>query len=88
MYNQYAMFTETGNILVSRIVLAAYDLAVHQVATNRDITGFVSRELSRLASTEDYAEAGDTAVREAVYSALAEAIDGYQFHNNDSLETV
>ena len=58
----YGMFTNAGDAAVHGIVVTADEL---------DLTWEqVENSLYRLARNEDFAEATDTAVREAVYCAL------------------
>lgn len=58
----YAMFTDAGNDAVDAIVRRAKILNCSWAVVERD--------LYQLAEMADFAEATDTAVREAVYCAL------------------
>jgi hypothetical protein len=62
MMNEYAMFTESGNAAVAKIVECA-ETAELPWST-------VESLLTALATHPEFSEATDTAVREAVYCAL------------------
>lgn len=61
----YDMFTPAGNAAVHGIVVTAESLALTSLTWEQ-----VENALYRLAQNPDFAEATDTAVREAVYVAL------------------
>lgn len=66
----YQMFTEEGNAAVAKIVDAAIEL--HEVSEYglETVWNWACGELAALARKESFAEADDTAVREAVYNAI------------------
>ena len=69
MQKDFAMFTDAGNAAVAAIVEDAVDrYEVREDAWERCYT-----ELEKLEVVEVFAEATDTAVREAVYEALGAA---------------
>jgi len=63
----YAMFTNEGNQLIHRIVLAGQALAKF----DDNVWEWAEHELNKLSHAPGYEEATDTAVREAVYSAVS-----------------
>ena len=67
--NNYAMFTDAGNQAIDGLVTAARALELEWPAVY-----FALQVLSR---RPDYAEATDTAVREAVYDACGFETDFY-----------
>ena len=69
MQKDFAMFTDAGNAAVAAIVEDAADrYTILEDAWERCYT-----ELEKLEKLEVFAEATDTAVREAVYAALIAA---------------
>ena len=74
---QYGMFTETGDAMVDRVVRAGLKLAQERAASNAETWLFVKRELAKLATNEDFAEATDTVVREEVFDALWNTLPGF-----------
>ena len=64
----YAMFTPEGNDLVHRIVLAGQALTKFDPVER--VWDWAEHELNKLSHAPGYEEATDTAVREAVYSAV------------------
>jgi len=74
---QYGMFTAEGDALVDRVVRAALQLAQIDAASNATVWAFTKRELAKLATADDYAEATDTVVREEVFSALWDNLPGF-----------
>ena len=68
MQKDFAMFTAAGNVAVAAIVEDAIDRYETQEDGERCYT-----ELEKLQTVEAFAEADDTAVREAVYEALGAA---------------
>ena len=74
---QYGMFTESGDYMVDRAVRAGLKLAQLDAASNAETWQFVQRELAKLATTEDFAEATDTVVREEVFDALWNTLPGF-----------
>lgn len=68
----FAMFTDAGNELVARIAEAGRELAGLDGpydAVNKAIA-WADRELERLSLADDFEEATDTAVREAVFTHI------------------
>ena len=74
---QYGMFTESGDYMVDRVVRAGLKLGQLDAASNADVWQFVQRELHKLATNEDFAEATDTVVREEVFGALWNTLPGF-----------
>lgn len=67
--SDYQMFTDAGNAAVAAIVKDAVDrCGGHGAAWER-----CASELEKLQTVEAFAEADDTAVREAVWSAVSVA---------------
>ncbi len=66
----YSMFSKEGNELVGRIVEAANKLKLHDGA--EQAFAWADHQLTKLSYGENMGEATDTAVREAVYGAVAE----------------
>ena len=64
----YGMFTTRGNWMVGRIVEAAQKIATADGDENGWRFGY--RELSKLATADEFGEATDTDVREQVYEAV------------------
>ena len=64
----FEMFTPEGNYMVGRIVEAG--LLLKQTDPVEQVWAFVNRELSKLACADEFGEATDTAVREAVQDAV------------------
>ena len=71
--SNFAMFTEEGNQLVSRIAEAGAKLAATDGA--RSAWTWAHRELEKLSRAEGYEEATDTMVREIVYGDVVAAAD-------------
>jgi hypothetical protein len=73
----FAMFTAEGNQLVARIAAAGRELAAVDGPNNPTelAVQWAFRELEKLGAAEDYEEATDTAVREAVYSFIVDHDD-------------
>ena len=69
MQKDFAMFTDAGNAAVAAIVEDAAD----RYTTIEDAWERCYTELEKLEAVEVFAEATDTAVREAVYFALQQA---------------
>jgi hypothetical protein len=65
----YQMFTDAGNAAVAAIV----EDAVDRYTNPTDAWERCCTELEKLQTVEAFAEADDTAVREAVYEALGAA---------------
>jgi len=81
---QYGMFTDTGDYMVDRIVRAGITMChADTPATNREIWGFVKRECAKLATSEQFAEATDTVVREEVFGALWNCIPGFNLSESE-----
>ena len=74
---QYGMFTPEGDYMVDRVVRAGLKLAQLDAASNAETWQFVQRELAKLATNEDFAEATDTVVREEVFSAFWDNLPGF-----------
>lgn len=74
---QYGMFTAEGDALVDRVVRAGLKLAQDCAASNAEVWAFTKRELAKLATTLQFAEATDTVVREEVFSALWDNLPGF-----------
>ena len=71
----FGMFTENGSYMVGRIATAGEKLAQFDGAENA--WRWAQRELSKLATADEFGEATDTAVREEVYDVVvAAAVDG------------
>jgi len=64
----FAMFTDQGNELVTRIAAAGRELAAADGVDSA--WEFCLRKLETLSYGEGFEEATDTAVREAVYQAV------------------
>ena len=71
--SEYAMFSEEGNTLVSRIAAAAQRLAAEDGA--RAAWTWAHRELHKLAASDAFGEATDTMVREIVYGDVIDAAE-------------
>ena len=65
----YGMFTDKGNYMVGRIVEAALGLIMLD-GDELNAWQFAYRELQKLSFADEFGEATDTAVREAVYDKL------------------
>ena len=77
--SNFAMFTEEGNQLVSRIAEAGAKLAATDGA--RSAWTWAHRELEKLACAEGFEEAMDTMVREIVYGDVVKAAsDSCEFY--------
>ena len=75
---QYGMFTDTGDYMIDRIVRAGIQMChADTPARNAEIWGFVKRECAKLATSEQFAEATDTVVREECFTALFNCIPGF-----------
>ena len=69
------MFTENGSYMVGRIAAAGEKLAAAD--GSKSAWQWAQRELSKLATADEFGEATDTAVREEVYDVVvAAAVDG------------
>ena len=66
----YDMFTQEGNELVHRIVLAGQALLKFDPAES--VWAWTQHELHKLSYAEGFGEATDTAVREMVYDKLGD----------------
>ena len=64
----YQMFTEAGNLLVGNIVEQALSMVENEGVER--VWDWTLGKLEVLATAETYAEATDTAVRDAVYDAV------------------
>ena len=64
----YAMFTDQGNAMVHRIVEAGLKLKTTDPIER--VWDWAYRELEKLATADQFEEATDTAVRDAVYERL------------------
>lgn len=64
----YDMFTQEGNELVHRIVLAGQ--ALLKFDPQESVWAWAQHELLKLSHADGYGEATDTAVRECVYDRL------------------
>jgi hypothetical protein len=72
MQNQtYGMFTPEGNYMVGRIATAGEKMAQFDGAENA--WRWAQRELSKLATADEFGEATDTAVREEVHDVVIRA---------------
>ena len=74
---QYGMFTEAGDHMVDRIVQAGLKLGQECAASNAEIWAFIKRELAKLATSLEFAEAEDTVVREEVFGAMWNTLPGF-----------
>lgn len=64
----YGMFTNEGNVKVAEIITKGLNLKVnYDIET---VWNWADDALARLALIPEFEEADDTAVREAVYSAI------------------
>ncbi len=71
----FGMFTENGSYMVGRIAAAGEKLAAAD--GSESAWQWAQRELSKLATADEFGEATDTAVREEVYDVVvAAAVDG------------
>ena len=71
----FGMFTENGSYMVGRIAAAGEKLAAAD--GSKSAWQWAQRELSKLATADEFGEATDTAVREEVYDVVvAAAVDG------------
>ena len=66
----YQMFTPKGNAAVTKIVDQARQLTDVSEYGLEPVWNWALNELEALALEQGYEEAGDTAVREAVYCAI------------------
>ena len=64
----YDMFTDKGNQMVDRIVVAGRNLRMAD--TDEQVWAWTLHELRKLATAPEFGEATDTAVREIVYDKL------------------
>ena len=64
----FGMFTENGSYMVGRIAAAGEKMAQFDGAENA--WRWAQRELSKLATADEFGEATDTAVREEVYDVV------------------
>ena len=64
----YDMFTDKGNMMVDRIVVAGRNLRMAD--TDEQVWAWTLRELRKLATAKEFGEATDTAVREIVFDKL------------------
>ena len=67
----FGMFSPEGNYMVGRIAAAGEKLAAADGAENA--WRFAQRELSKLATADEFGEATDTDVREQVYDVVVAA---------------
>ncbi len=71
----FGMFSPEGDYMVGRIAAAGAKLAAADGAENA--WRFAQRELSKLATADEFGEATDTDVREQVYDVVVGAgVDG------------
>jgi hypothetical protein len=80
---QYGMFSTQGDFMVDRVVRAALQLAQIDAASNFEVWAFTKRELAKLASTLEFAEAEDTVVREEVFGALFNTLPGFNLSEEE-----
>jgi hypothetical protein len=71
------MFSDTGDFMVDRVVRAGLQLGEERAASNAEIWAFTKRELAKLATSLEFAEAEDTVVREEVFDALWNSLPGF-----------
>ena len=64
----FGMFTENGSYMVGRIAAAGEKLAAAD--GSKSAWQWAQRELSKLATADEFGEATDTAVREEVYDVV------------------
>lgn len=78
----FGMFTDKGNYMVSRIADAARELAGVDGPENptRLAWQWAKRELEKLATADEFGEAMDTEVRELVYDHVVENKLGVDFY--------
>ena len=69
----FGMFSPEGNFMVGRIAAAGEKLAAADGAENA--WRFAQRELSKLATADEFGEATDTDVREQVYDVVVTAAE-------------
>ena len=69
----FGMFSPEGNYMVGRIAAAGEKLAAADGAENA--WRFAQRELSKLATADEFGEATDTDVREQVYDVVVTAAE-------------
>jgi diacylglycerol kinase family enzyme len=67
----FGMFTENGSYMVGRIAAAGEKLAAAD--GTKSAWQWAQRELSKLATADEFGEATDTAVREEVYDVVVAA---------------
>ena len=71
----FGMFTDNGSCKVGRIAAAGEKLAAAD--GTKSAWQWAQRELSKLATADEFGEATDTAVREEVYDVVVAAgVDG------------
>ena len=71
----FGMFSPEGNYMVGRIAAAGEKLAAAD--GTKSAWQWAQRELSKLATADEFGEATDTAVREEVYDVVVAAgVDG------------
>ena len=80
---QYGMFSEAGDYMVDRIVRAGLKLGQECAASNAEIWAFTKRELAKLATSLEFAEAEDTVVREEVFGALWNTLPGFNLSEEE-----
>lgn len=80
---QYGMFSTEGDFMVDRVVRAALKLAQFDAASNFEVWAFTKRELAKLATTLEFAEATDTVVREEVFGALFNVLPGFNLSEEE-----
>ena len=69
----FGMFSPEGDFMVGRIAAAGEKLAAADGAENA--WRFAQRELSKLATADEFGEATDTDVREQVYDVVVTAAE-------------
>lgn len=78
----YEMFTKAGNLKIAKLIKK-----VESVTSNREeAVAVLNAELKKIQNFKSYAEAGDTAVREAIAYALDTHFDNQGWGSLSVLE--
>jgi len=79
----YGMFTDAGNELIHTIVESAIKLKRTFGDEDAHVWQWTYTALNKLSYGEGFEEATDTEVRESVYSALEDAIEGWSISDDE-----
>ena len=80
---QYGMFSPEGDYMVDRVVRAGLQLAQFNAASNAEVWAFTKRELAKLSTVLQFAEAEDTVVREEVFDAYWNSLPGFNLTEDE-----